>query len=225
MRRSMPARTARRAFATPTGRASACCRRRARIREARVLVFTGRTGRWKGIFSVHSWVVLQAGERAQPGARYDVVGWGTAGAQQRLGAGRTLVRRHAARCGRCARAEAAALIPRVKAAIADYSYRNFGDYRIWPGPNSNTFIATVLRAVPELGDHAAAERGRQGFPRLPLCRPDRQRHRRRSLAVGRARRQARLGRGRRGQLPRPGRRPRSAPSGGEAAGLRPHRHR
>ena len=47
-------------------------------------------------------------------------------------------------------AQAAALIPRVKAAIADYSYNNFGDYRIWPGPNSNTFTATVLRAVPEL---------------------------------------------------------------------------
>jgi hypothetical protein len=46
--------------------------------------------------------------------------------------------------------EAAALIPRVKAAIADYSYSNFGDYRIWPGPNSNTFTATVLRAVPQL---------------------------------------------------------------------------
>ena len=27
---------------------------------------------------------------------------------------------------------------------------NDGDYRIWPGPNSNTFVATVLRAVPEL---------------------------------------------------------------------------
>jgi hypothetical protein len=26
-----------------------------------------------------------------------------------------------------------------------------GDYRIWPGPNSNTFVATVLRSVPEMG--------------------------------------------------------------------------
>src|SRR6266567_1839912 len=25
-----------------------------------------------------------------------------------------------------------------------------GDYRIWPGPNSNSFVATILRAVPEL---------------------------------------------------------------------------
>jgi hypothetical protein len=42
------------------------------------------------------------------------------------------------------------LIPKVKAAIAEYGYNQFGDYRMWPGPNSNTFVATVLRAVPEL---------------------------------------------------------------------------
>src|SRR5262249_31624750 len=45
---------------------------------------------------------------------------------------------------------AAALMPKVKAAIAAYGYSHFGDYRIWPGPNSNTFTATVLRALPEL---------------------------------------------------------------------------
>src|SRR5205085_12159768 len=45
---------------------------------------------------------------------------------------------------------AAALIPKIQAAIAGYAYNNAGDYRLWPGPNSNTFIATVLRAVPEI---------------------------------------------------------------------------
>jgi len=47
-------------------------------------------------------------------------------------------------------AQAVALIPKIEVAIADYPYRHSGDYRIWPGPNSNTFVATVLRAVPEL---------------------------------------------------------------------------
>src|SRR5688572_15624273 len=43
--------------------------------EARLLVFAGRTGRWKGIFAVHSWVVFKpAGATAW--TRYDVVGWG-----------------------------------------------------------------------------------------------------------------------------------------------------
>jgi len=47
--------------------------------------------------------------------------------------------------------EAEALIPRIEAAVADYRYAQYGDYRMWPGPNSNSFVAMVLRAVPELG--------------------------------------------------------------------------
>jgi hypothetical protein len=39
----------------------------------------------------------------------------------------------------------------VQAAIKGYQFANFGDYRVWPGPNSNTFVAAVLRAVPEIG--------------------------------------------------------------------------
>lgn len=118
-------------------------------RDARLLVFTGRTGRWKGVFAVHSWVVFKP-ERATSWSRYDVVGWGQpvrsngwAPDGRWFGnAPRVLVDVRGA--------EAAALIPKVKLAIAGYGYRNFGDYRIWPGPNSNTFTAAVLRAVPEL---------------------------------------------------------------------------
>jgi hypothetical protein len=118
-------------------------------RDARLLVFTGRTGRWKGIFSLHSWVVFKPAN-ATTWSRYDVVGWGQP------------VRSNGwAPDGRwfgdvpvvlldVRGAQAEALIPKVKAAIAEYSYNQFGDYRMWPGPNSNTFVATVLRAVPEL---------------------------------------------------------------------------
>jgi len=41
-----------------------------------------------------------------------------------------------------------AIIGRIEQAIATYPYEN--SYRIWPGPNSNTFTAFVLRQVPEL---------------------------------------------------------------------------
>jgi Protein of unknown function (DUF3750) len=118
-------------------------------RDARLLVFTGRTGRWKGIFALHSWVVFKP-ENASAWNRYDVVGWG-----------RPLRSNGWAPDGRWfgdtprvlvdVRGPAAAvLIPKVNAVIEAYSQGNFGDYRIWPGPNSNTFTAAVLRAVPEL---------------------------------------------------------------------------
>jgi hypothetical protein len=118
-------------------------------RAARLLIFTGRTGRWKGIFSVHSWVVFKA-ENAASWSRYDVVGWGqpvrnNGWAPDGRWYGdtpRVLLDLHGA--------QAAALIPKVQAAIAAYQYNRAGDYRIWPGPNSNTFVASVLRALPEL---------------------------------------------------------------------------
>lgn len=118
-------------------------------REARLLVFTGRTGRWKGIFAVHSWVVYKP-ENGTSWNRYDVVGWGqpvrnngwAADARWFGNTPRVLVDVRGN--------EAVALIPKVEAAIRDYSYANAGDYRVWPGPNSNTFTATVLRALPEL---------------------------------------------------------------------------
>lgn len=42
-------------------------------------------------------------------------------------------------------------MPRMQAAIATYAWRNRGDYQAWPGPNSNTFVAAVMDAVPEIG--------------------------------------------------------------------------
>jgi hypothetical protein len=118
-------------------------------RDARLLVFTGHTGRWKGIFSVHSWIVFKP-ENATTWTRYDVVGWGqpvrsngwAPDARWFGNTPRVLVDLRGS--------QAAALLPKIQAAIADYRYNQFGDYRIWPGPNSNTFVATVLRAAPEL---------------------------------------------------------------------------
>jgi len=47
-------------------------------------------------------------------------------------------------------ANAEKLIPRIEASVKDYRWRNAGDYKIWPGPNSNSFVAAVLREIPEL---------------------------------------------------------------------------
>ena len=42
-----------------------------------------------------------------------------------------------------------ALIDQVEGAILTYPYPD--QYRTWPGPNSNTFLAHIARSVPPLG--------------------------------------------------------------------------
>ena len=45
-------------------------------------------------------------------------------------------------------AEADALIEPLRQAAAAYPWPS--EYRAWPGPNSNTFVAWIARQVPEL---------------------------------------------------------------------------
>lgn len=129
---------------------------------AMVRVYAARTGRWKGVFAVHSWIVLkEAGGRYE---RYDKVGWGSP------------IRRNAhAPDGRwygnrpyvvysAQGAAAERLIPKLRQAIADYPYGNRGDYRVWPGPNSNTFVAHLLARVPEAGAVLPATAVGKDFP-------------------------------------------------------------
>lgn len=116
---------------------------------ARVLVMSGRTGGWKGVVAVHSWIVLKPAG-ASSWTRYDVVGWGrpvriNGWAIDGRWFGHTPVV-----VADILGPRAEALIPKIQAAITAYPYANAGDYRVWPGPNSNTFVATVLRAVPEM---------------------------------------------------------------------------
>jgi hypothetical protein len=135
-------------------------------REARVLVLSGRTGGWKGVVAVHSWIVVKA-KNASGWTRYDVVGWGN---PLRINNWAPDGRWYGDRPTVIADVrgdEAEALIPRIEAAVKGYPYANTGDYRIWPGPNSNTFVATVLRAVPELGVTMPANAIGRDFRPLP----------------------------------------------------------
>src|SRR5437588_1571537 len=117
---------------------------------ARVLVMTGQTGGWKGTVAVHSWLVLKrAGARSW--TRYDVVGWGSPVRTNGWAPDGRWYGNKPTVLVDLGGAEAAALIPRIEGAVKSYAFGNAGDYRLWPGPNSNTFVASVLRAVPELG--------------------------------------------------------------------------
>ncbi len=120
--------------------------------DAVVQVYAARAWGWKGIFAVHTWLIMKR-EGAARYDRYEVVGWG-------VRHGRPAVRRdmraidgywagnlpHIVVDRRGPEVEA--LIKRIEAAIETYPYPD--QYRSWPGPNSNTFIAHIARSVPEL---------------------------------------------------------------------------
>jgi hypothetical protein len=118
--------------------------------EARVLVMTGRTGGWKGVVAVHSWVVFKRAN-ARNWTRYDVVGWGSPVRRNGWDPDGRWYGNMPTVLVDVKGDEATAVIPKIEQAVKSYQYANAGDYRIWPGPNSNTFVATVLRAMPELG--------------------------------------------------------------------------
>ncbi|HEY5378970.1 MAG TPA: DUF3750 domain-containing protein [Pseudolabrys sp.] len=117
---------------------------------ARVIVFTGKAGAWKGIFAVHSWIVFKPAG-AQQWTRYDVVGWGNPVRINNWPVDGLWYGNAPVPIADVSGADAEKLIPRIEAAVRDYSFSHAGDYRVWPGPNSNSFTAAILRAVPELG--------------------------------------------------------------------------
>jgi hypothetical protein len=117
---------------------------------ARFIMFTGKAGAWKGVFSVHSWVVLKRANAAE-WTRYDVVGWGQPVRVNNWPPDGRWFDNTPVAIADISGPDAEKLIPRIEAAVNQYRFNRAGDYRIWPGPNSNSFTAAVLRTVPELG--------------------------------------------------------------------------
>ncbi len=121
-------------------------------REAVVQVYGARTWGWRGNFGVHTWVAVKPAE-ADAYTVYEVIGWRLRHSDSAL-----VVRQRApdARwfgnepelCSDKRGAQAEALIPRIEAAVRSYPHAK--EYSAWPGPNSNTFVAWITRAVPEL---------------------------------------------------------------------------
>ena len=117
---------------------------------ATIRVFAAQTVRWRGIFATHSWIVWkQAG--AGRYTRYDYTAWGSPVRMNGFEPdGRWFGQKPTVVFAADGPA-AAALIPRMEAAVLGYAWRGVGDYRAWPGPNSNTFVQAVLDAVGEVG--------------------------------------------------------------------------
>jgi hypothetical protein len=175
---------------------------------ARIIVFTGTAGAWKGVFSVHSWIVLKRANETR-WTRYDVVGWGNPVRVNNWPVDGRWYGNLPVILADIAGPEAERLIPRIEETVKAYDYAHAGDYRIWPGPNSNSFIAAVLRATPEL---------RVILPPNAVGRDFRD-----SFYAGRT--DSGTGRRGRSQSVGSGCRLRPASSGYQVARLRPYRHR
>ncbi len=118
--------------------------------EAMVHVYAGRVGSWRGAFAHHTWIVVKE-KGALRYSRFDKVAWGQPVRQNGWAPDGRWYGHTPELIGAVEGAAAEALIPRIRAAIAAYPHNRSGDYSLWPGPNSNSFIAYVLASVPETG--------------------------------------------------------------------------
>ena len=121
-------------------------------KEAIIQVFSARAFSWRGIFGVHTWISVKP-TNASEYTVYQLVGW-----RLRRGEDAIVIQRDIPdRLWYDAIPELLVdvrgegvdeLIKKVEKAAKTYPYRN--TYSVWPGPNSNTFIAWIGRIVPEL---------------------------------------------------------------------------
>ena len=120
--------------------------------EAVIQVYAADAWGWRGWFAVHTWIAAKR-SGASSYTVYDVVGW-----RQRWGG--PVVRAYQDVPDRLwfgsqpqllldKRGEGTdELVDRIEQAVADYPWPY--EYRVFPGPNSNTFVAWIGRRVPEL---------------------------------------------------------------------------
>lgn len=108
---------------------------------------------WRGWFAVHTWLAIKE-QGAAEYTVYEVVGWRV---RRGLPALREYTTATPDRYWYGAKpykvlsvqgAKAETLIPRIREAVANYPWAN--EYKVLPGPNSNTFPAWVGLQVPEL---------------------------------------------------------------------------
>jgi len=113
-----------------------------------VQVYGARAYNWRGYFSLHTWISTK-----EAGANgyyvHEVTGWRHYVVQSRrddpdrawYGAPPTLI-------ADIRGEQAARIIDQLDEVIDRYPYPT--EYTAWPGPNSNTFVAWVIRQIPEM---------------------------------------------------------------------------
>lgn len=120
----------------------------ARTPEAVVQVYAARAFNWRGIFAVHTWIATKR-RNADNYTVYQVMAWHQAPlASITDSPDRRWFDSTPEVLTELRGATATDAIAYIETAAATYPFANA--YRIWPGPNSNTFTAWVVRQVPQL---------------------------------------------------------------------------
>ena len=120
---------------------------------------------FRGKFAIHTWVATKS-ENADTYTIYQVIGWRQRRGQPVLSIsdgdpdrpwfGSPAVLLHEIRG-----TDASTLIEKIQGAVADYPFAD--EYKMWPGPNSNSFVAWIGLEVPELGLDLPAKAIGQGW--------------------------------------------------------------
>jgi hypothetical protein len=117
------------------------------VEEAEVMILSTRTGRWKSIFAEHMSIVYKR-ETDTAWTRYDVVGWGNPVRKNAYDADAKWYGNTPRVIYKLTGDDAARIIPTIEDNIKAYPHTARGSYTVWPGPNSNTFVATIVRNTP-----------------------------------------------------------------------------
>jgi len=121
--------------------------------EAVIQVYGADVWGFRGKFAIHTWVATKA-RNASSYQIYQVIGWRqrrgqpvlsiSEGAPDKPWFGAPAILLHE-KIG----PEAETLIEQIEAAVDSYPFPD--EYKMWPGPNSNSFVAWIALEVPELG--------------------------------------------------------------------------
>lgn len=115
-------------------------------------IYTARAWSWRGYFAVHPWVAWKrAGEKEY--TTVGVIGWNAYRGENVIVTKKDLPDRKwygqtPDMIFQAHGEKASKIIPQVQNLIATYPYQY--QYRVWPGPNSNTFVGHLIREIPEI---------------------------------------------------------------------------
>jgi hypothetical protein len=116
---------------------------------ARIRIYAARTVSWRSVVASHCWIVIKpAGARAY--TRYDYTAWGGPIRQNIFAPDARWFGAHPTEIYAADGDSAAAMIQAIEAVIRTYRWSRPGDYRAFPGPNSNTFVQAIIDSVPGL---------------------------------------------------------------------------